>query len=808
MKHLFFTLFISLLTGQIFGQSSITGSIIDGQSQTIIQAPVFLKLAKDSSLVKGAVSDDAGSFKFEGIADGSYFVEISYLGMKDYRSEIFNVANESITKLNTITMTENSEVMQEVQVSATRSILEVKADRTVFNVQGTINASGQSGVNLLRKAPGILVDNNNNISVLGRSGVLVYVDGKRLPLSGDDLTNYLNSLTSEQIDRIEIITNPGAKYEAQGNAGIIDIRLKKDENLGSNATISTNISHGRYPGGNANLTANHRTKSFNTFGNIGGYAARNWNFMEFLNFQSGIRTDEKNTFINDNSGYNARWGTDFFINKHHTIGFLVSGGINDSKFTGENKSIIYPSAVSNVIDSVLVANNTGDNSSNQGTANINYAFEKEKNKVNIDLDYGLYINKNEQNQPNQYFNEDLTTLRSQNLNAYDTPRDIIIGTAKIDYETSVGKAALSFGTKYSQVNTENTFLFYNVINNNKIRNDRRSNEFTYDEKVYAAYANYASQINQKWNISAGLRAEYTDAQGDLDAFVQDLEEEPVDFEYLSWFPSAGLSYNHAPEHNWALNYGRRINRPNYNVLNPFREQISELSYSKGNERLQPEKVHNLELGYTFKYMYNIKLAYSRTDNQITRLIGPDDLDPRAGFISWDNLATQDIFSFNASLPFTINKWWSLYVNASANYTNNQADYGDGGKVDVQAGSYSLYQQSTFTLGGGYTGEISGYYAGPGVWGGVFLYDPSYSLDFGLQKKFFKDKFNVRISFSDVTYQSFWSGYSEFNGLRGEGKGGWDSRRASLSLSYDLGNKKVNSRKRKTGIEDESKRVGG
>ncbi|MEM8909543.1 MAG: outer membrane beta-barrel family protein, partial [Bacteroidota bacterium] len=334
------------------------------------------------------------------------------------------------------------------------------------------------------------------------------------------------------------------------------------------------------------------------------------------------------------------------------------------------------------------------------------------------------------------------------------------------------------------------------------------NRFEYKENVYAGYISFARPINKKWSFSAGLRAEQTDATGDLQVFSSDTVAAPVIQNYLSWFPSAGVTWQVARKHLLALNYGRRINRPDYNVLNPFRNQLSQLSFEKGNPFLLPEIVNNLELGYTLAYRYNFKLAYSRTTDQITRLIGPDDEDERASFITWENLAEQTVFSLNISAPFQVNKWWNAYVNFSASHLDNQADYGEGGVVDVQAFTYSIYQQHTFTLPAGFRGEISGYFSGPGVWGGVFEYETSWSLDIGLQRKFLNDQLNVRIAASDLFYETGWDGVSVFNGLESTGSGRWDSRRVSLSINYRFGNSNVKSRKRKTGLEAEADRVGG
>ncbi|MBK9736682.1 MAG: TonB-dependent receptor [Saprospiraceae bacterium] len=787
-------------------QSSILGSVINENGEGIGFATVILKSAKDSVMVKADITDESGGYVFERLEKGNYFIESNLLGMIDYRSDAIAL-KETTSNHPPIVLKENAKLIEEVVVTAARAIIEVKSDRTIFNVQGTINSAGDNGLNLLRKAPGVLVDNNNNISVLGRSGVLIYVDGKRIPLRGDDLTIYLQNMTSEQIDKIDIITNPGSKYEAQGNAGIIDIRLKKDKNLGGNGSISGSYGHGRYGQGNLTANGNYRNKSFNTFGSLGYNKGIQWNKMVFLNYQNGLLLDATNLSTSDYHTINGRLGTDFYLSKKSTIGFLVSAQENKSEGKNDNFNYISAQSRPGIIDSVLIALNTSTSTRKQTTYNINYAYESGKNRLNIDLDFGKYRNIANNSQPNLYYNPAQTEVISKNINSYTTPVNIDIATAKLDYETELLGGSLGFGSKISNVITDNTFLFYNIINDEAIINNKRSNQFKYEEMVYAGYVNYARSLSAKWNMTAGLRVEKTDAKGDLTAFLPELEEEPVVFDYYSYFPSAGLTYQQSPEHLYSINYGRRINRPDYNILNPFREQISELSYSRGNKFLQPEIVNNLEIGYTLKYRYSFKLAYSLTSNQITRLIGPDDIDPRARFISWDNLATQKLYSFNVSAPFDVTKWWNAYMNLGVSYVNNQADYGNGAVVDVQAGSYNIYQQHTFTLPNKFKGEISGWYSGPGVWGGVFLYDDSYSLNLGLQRKFLQDKMNVRLSVGDITYQTGWSGYSVFNGLRSEGRGNWDSRRATISISYDFGNSNVKSRKRSTGIENESKRVG-
>ena len=802
-KYLLFL--FSFLSLTLTAQMSIDGILQDESGEPIPFSNIVLHSSVDDAMIKVETSDLDGNFSFKNIEKGSYYVLATFIGYNDLKSEVIDLNNESIN-LGTLQMATASVQLETAVVKAKRALVEVKPDRTVFNVEGTINSVGDNAIGLLRKAPGVLVDNNNNISVLSRSGVLVYVDGKRLPLAGEELTAYLTNLPAEQIDRMEIITNPGAKYEAEGNAGIIDIRMKRDKSHGMNGSISGTITQGQKLRGNMSSVGNYRNKLLNTFGTLGFNDGRRFNEMFFLNNQNGIITDESNYQENRDRGINYRWGTDFFLGKNHTIGFLITGGNSENTGTSENIIDISRLETPNSVDSVLVADNGSFQDRDRSTYNFNYAFDNKNWTVNFDLDYGKYRNLSEYDQPNRYFTADRQEALTELLTEYDTPVNIDIYTAKVDFETNLAGGSLGFGSKISKVDTDNTFLFYNIIDGSRIRDDRRSNEFYYDENVYAGYVNYQKSLSEKLNFSAGLRVEATDAVGDLVAYLPELQEDPVDLEYTDLFPSAGLTYNLAYNKTISLNYGRRINRPDYNVLNPFTVQLSELSFQKGNERLNPEIVNNFELGYTLNFRYNFKLSYSRTTDQITRLIAPDDEDPRAGFITWANLAEQTIWGFNVSAPFGVTDNWNVFINFNSGYLDNQADYGDGAIVDVQAFTYSFFQQSTINLPKGFTAEISGYYAGPGVWGGVFEYDASYSLNFGLQKKFFNDAMNVKLSANDVTYQSGWSGFSSFDGLLGTGNGNWDSRNVNLSVSYNFGNSNVKSRRRSTGIESESKRV--
>ena len=330
MKIIFYLLIFTTAPALLFSQAAeINGNLSDAKSDPVIFANIALYNGLDSTLIKVEPSNEDGLFTFNNIDYGRYFMKVSYVGFHDFIIHEVNVDKPQIN-LGRLTLAESAKELQEVVVSAQRRIVEVYSDRMVFNVQGTINSVGDNGLDLLRKAPGVLLDNNDNISVLGRSGVLVYVDGKRLPLSGEELANYLQNLVSEQIDRIDIISNPGSKYEAQGNAGIIDIKLKKDKNLGGNGNLALTASKGIQPRANISANGNFRNKIFNSFGSLGYNYTRSFMNMDYDSYQNDYFITERNRINTKLNSVNYRAGIDFFVSKYATLGVLVTGNKGNS----------------------------------------------------------------------------------------------------------------------------------------------------------------------------------------------------------------------------------------------------------------------------------------------------------------------------------------------------------------------------------------------------------------------------------------------------------------------------------------------
>ncbi|MDX1479916.1 MAG: TonB-dependent receptor, partial [Saprospiraceae bacterium] len=541
MKYIWTLLLASLSCSVISAQlSSVRGNLSDADGNPVEFANIVLYAAADTSLVKVETTDETGDFLIPGIKGGDYLLEATYVGLQDLRQSVTLVEGRELN-LERLVMQPVSVQLEEAVVTADRAMVEIKPDRTVFNVQGTINSTGDDALNLLRKAPGVLVDNNDNITVLSRSGVRMYVDGKRLPLSGEDLANYLRNIPAEQIDAIDIITNPGAKYEAEGTAGIIDIKLKRDKSLGSNGSLSTTYGQGRYASGNVSGSLNYRNKVLSAFGQAGYGDRQTFTKMAFQSKQNGFATEETIRMDNENSNYNYRLGTDFFIKENHTIGFLVSGNNGERFGDGLNRVEIATQGGTG-IDSILLGNNITDAENNAATYNLNYVFNNKKTTLNVDLDYGRYRNNSTSMQPNRYLDPGEESVLSEVNTSYDTRNDIDIYTFLVDFETDLWGGKLGLGTKLSQVGTDNTFLFYDIPSEDRVFNEQRSNIFEYDENVYAGYVNFARGFGEKINVSAGLRLEQTDARGVLQAFDPSLNEPPVESNYLSAFPSGGITY--------------------------------------------------------------------------------------------------------------------------------------------------------------------------------------------------------------------------------------------------------------------------
>lgn len=785
--------------------STIKGKISDNSGKALQSVTVSLLKSTDSSLVKADVTDANGAFEMVYGKEGKYLLSYVMIGFERTYSPVFEVKNGQGFDAGSITLQPAATKLQDVTVTSRKPMIEIKADKTVFNVENSINATGSNALELLQKSPGIQVDNNENISMKGKTGVRIYVDGKMTQLGSQDLAAYLKSINSNDVEAIEMISNPSARYDASGNAGIINIRLKKNKRYGTNGSVNMGLVQGVTPKGNGSVSLNYRDKKVNLFSNVGTNIGRYENTLDLYRVQRDSVYDQKSTNWSNNKSVNAKLGADLFLNSKNTLGFLVTTNFSDNDWTSESNTNISYNPTKQFVKK-LVALNTIPGSRTNMNSNINYRYADTSGKeINFDADYGLFRGTGRSYQPNNYL-DNTGNMLSQVINRNYTPTDIDIYTAKVDVDQPKWKGKLGYGAKFSYVKTKNTFDFFNDINGVPVKILSRSNSFTYNENVNAAYVNYQRQFSPKWSLQTGLRMEQTNSEGVLtraDGVIQ--ADNTVKRSYLDIFPSAALTWTVDQKNTLNLTFSRRIDRPTYQDLNPFENKLDELTYEKGNAFLRPQYTNTIELSHTFKYMLNTTIGYSHVKDFATQTT---DTTNNATYVQQRNLATQRILSFSIGSPLPIAKWWNGYANVWYNYQMFKGKIG-ANEVKTEIPMFGAYMQHTFTLGKGYNAELSGWFSGPNVWGATWRTKSLGGLDLGFQKQILKKQGTLKLSVTDIFFTNPWTATSNFGGLFINGRGRNESRTVRLAFSWRFGNNQVKAaRQRQTGLESEAKRIKG
>lgn len=802
-------LVIVFLVGAATYAQQISGTVKDQQGKPIAGSTVSLLKTRDSSVVKLAASNNEGRFSFKPINSGSYIVSITHVGYAPSYSSPFEFSGAGETDVPTMGLNKLASELKGVTVSSKRPMVEVKADRTILNVEGTINSTGNDALELLRKSPGVTVDKDDNISLAGKNGVQVYIDGKPTPLSGSDLANYLKSLQSSQIESIELITNPSAKYEAAGNAGIINIRLKKNKTFGANGSVNAGWNIGTYAKYNSGFALNYRNKKFNLFGNYNYNKNLNQNkFNLFRTSSVDSSFDQRSVMLNKNESQGFKGGVDYYANSKNTFGVMVNGNFSNTDMMNmSNTNIAY--IPSKVIDRLLIANNTSNGYRHNMNFNANYRFaDTSGHELNVDADYGFYNSKNNQYQPNDTYDATGTTLKEKEVYNTLTPSQIDIYSVKADYEQNFKKGRLGFGGKISSVKSDNTFQRFFEAGSGSIEDNH--NNFNYNENINAAYINYNRQFKGVM-IQAGLRGENTHSKGRSTGFRYDYDssaniaiDSVLDRSYTDLFPSAAITFNKNPMKQWSFSYSRRIDRPSYQNLNPFEFNLDKYTFQRGNPNLQPQYTNSFGITNIYKYKLTTSLNYSHVNDVFTTI--PKSEGTKA-FITNENVANQDIVSLNVSMPVQY-KWYSLFFNVNSYYSKFKGQ-APGFNVDVDVFSFNLYAQQTFKLSKTLTGEISGFYTAPSIWQGAFKTKALGSMDLGLQQTILKGKGTVKASLTDVLKTFHWSATNNTTGQEVRVNGGWESRQFRVNFNYRFGNNKVKqARQHKSSIEDENNRTQG
>jgi iron complex outermembrane receptor protein len=788
----------------------VTGSIKDGGQQKIIDAAsVSLLKAKDSSLVKIAVTDKDGNFVLENLKEGSYLVLATSVGHSKTYSNVFSItAEQPVVMVPVLQLIPQDKSLAAVTVSSKKPFIERKADRTVLNVESSISSTGSTALEVLEKAPGVTVDKDGNISLKGKSGVMIMVDNKPTYLSGPELTNMLRNMSSNQLDQIEIMTNPSAKYDASGRSGIINIKTKKNKQKGFNGSASTSYSQGIYSKTSNSLNLNYKNGKVNLFSTLSANYRNG--FQELDIYRRYTNTDkttkaifEQNNFrVRHGGNYNAKVGADFYVNKKTTIGVVVSGVTNPQVENGENTS--YLKSSTGAVDSIVQAMSSEHSKWKNGSVNFNFrhVFDSTGREWTIDADYLRYNADKNQNFLNTSYTPQWGLKSSDNLLG-ELPSAIKIYSAKTDYTHPLKKGAkIEAGAKTSFVETDNIAGYYNIVGPLKTPDYDKTNRFDYKENINAAYLNFNKEM-KKWSVQTGLRLENTNYQGHQ--FGNPMKKDSAfKNSYTSLFPTLFVAYNPSEKNQFSFSYGRRINRPDYEDLNPFLFFLDKYTYGAGNPFLKPMYSHVLEASYTFKQMFTTTLNYSHTKDLFNEIFRQEGY---ATIVSQGNYGAMNDASISVNAQIPVDKTWNMNIYTEAKYNQFLGNlYGDD--VNIHATTFLANVNNQFKFKKGWSAELSGWYRTKGIEGQIQIHAMG-QLNTGVQKQILKNKATVKLNINDVLKTRNPKGEINFQNTEARFNQSSDNRTVTLGFSYRFGKPIKGVQKRKTGgAGDEQNRVKG
>ncbi len=790
-----------------FGQSGnavITGKVADATRVPVPFASVVLLRFQDSVSVKSTTCNNEGTYQLVAIPPGKYWLNISAIGYRTPAPITIEVEGGQ-TYQHHFSISKEEKALEEVKVVSRKPPIQIKADRTILNVAASINASGYNAFELLAKAPGVRIMNNEDILVNGKSGLAVYLDGKLLQIQGQEIIDFLQSLPAANIEQIEIITHPSARYDAAGSAGVINIRTKKSLAVGFNGTATLlGIVTPFKPKIEGSTTLNYRQKKYNAYGTY-SYTGGNYrNLLEDSRAQDltgigNINFSQHYRGVFSRKINNYRTGIDYFLSKNSTLGFVVNASNTNWLYDRNSLTDIFRTTTR--IDSQLVSKTVQPKTYKTQNYNLTYLYHDSTGRdLTIDATYGWYNTFANTDQTNNYVNGAVLLRSNANTNTNDAA--ITIAAIKADYAQKLWKGNISTGIKASKVKSDNDLLFFNVVNNTLKPDTGRTNHFVYKEEIVAGYFDYSFTLS-KFDFQMGLRLEHTRSTGNLTTITR-YSGQAVDTAYLNLFPNLVMNYKVNEKHNLGLALSRRINRPAYQILNPFEFVLDELSYTKGNPFLKPKTSYDIKLSHSYKGIITTALNYTHTQNYFLNY--RDTLAGGKTFSTTINAGTQQYFTVNSSLQISPTKWWDVFVYAEAFY---QSVNGKVNQLVLKQGQLSAEASgsNTFRIGKLWSAEVSGY------WNSRYFDAPAnvhaqWSVDAGLQRKILKEAGTVRFNATDLFGSLKFSLNRNYGGLYYRMANRWESRQYRLSFTYKFGNNNIKaSKSRKSGVAEEQGRLG-
>jgi iron complex outermembrane receptor protein len=802
MNKLLF-LFSALLFPSLFF-AQIIGRVTDADRKAIAYCNVALIRTTDSTLVTGATTDTSGSFQLEIKATGSFRLLITYVGYRKYYSAPIPISEQMyVWDAGTQILLPGNQ-LGDVQIVAEKAFVEHLLDRTVYNMHNSIISAGNNGLEILKKLSGVTVDNSDAIQVRGKSGVLVMLEGRNTYMSAADLAGYLKSLDAGQIEKIEVITNPSAKYDASGNA-IINIILKKDKNLGFNGQASLTWRQSNYYGGGANLNGNYRTRKFNFFG-----------FYNLGKGQNAGYTDQRSIFnasgstpstyadhmlrLSDGLYQTFRLGLDYTANKRQTLGFSAELNTTNDTRTLSNASDIYNAKP--LPDSVIERAGQVNAVNYRASANLYYTFKIDSSgrELSVNGDFAFFNNRYHETDISTYSYPSSSRNQTQSTLRFSLPGTLRILAAKADYVHPWSKNnKLEGGLKVSMVNTDNNALYWNVVQAAEIPDKSKTNHFIYSEAIYSAYMNYSKKFSEKLEGQFGLRGETTQTRG-----TQTLTDSTVSRTYTNFFPSLFLSWKADSNSVFNLSYSRRIDRPDYGSLNPFLFYQSPYTYYTGNPYLLPQISDNVEISHQYKGFLSSSLGYLYMQNVMSEAIRQNPL-THISVRSGTNLPLYEAYNLLESVTLHPTAWWTSVTSINAfhdhYYGNFQGNY-------YSKKGYTAYfnLSNSFQFKKGWGLEISFFYRTVNI-DALMINDPIYRADIGIRKRIAHGRGTISLNAADLFWSDQNTGTQIFQNVNYRGINYTDSRRFRITFSWKFGKSEYQRQEKRKGAEEELKRGG-
>lgn len=782
-------------------QFTLQGRLTNG-GRAVSQSLGIRLLEHDSNaVVTTAVSDSSGRFSLTKLSRGQYNLEVRSIEYMPFTIAVVMDRNKNLGNLALI-IQENS--LSEVSVNVVRPSVIQKADRTIIDVAASINNAGSTVMEVLEKSPGIVVDANGGIKLRGKSGVLVMIDGKVQPLSGDDLIAFLKGMSSDQVDKIDLISTPPAKYDASGNAGIIDIKIKRERRGGTNGAVNANFGQDRYSrtGAGFNLGHLHKKLSLN--------AAYNYTYrtdFQDLDIQRVFSATQNNYAYFESQNrmkmhvglHNAQLSADYAISEKSTLGAAGSIYRNDNVWLFDSNGLNLNA--SKGVESTLNANNRSEYHRFNPSGNLNYKYARPNGvTITADLDYALFTTASAQD------NKSISAftygpvppgiyLQTGSLDGHLT-----IASAKADYSAPIKGwlDKVEMGLKSAQIDSRNIIDYFNVTSGIPVREDNSSNDFSYRENVTSAYSS-SGHKGKGFGLQLGIRAEHTRTET-----LQKMGNISNTRSYIQLFPSATLEFELSKRHQLGFSYSKRIDRPSYRQLNPFRWYINRNTYTVGNPGLRPQITHAIDLTHTISGRFTMRYSFKRTLDNMVPFIYQDAEVPGTLAKADRNLDHNDFYGIDVSIPIDAVSWLKSYNNVILyhSYFNGILD---GVDFKASQSSFKLNSTNNFIISPTFSMELTANYTSRER-DGVFYYLPFWSIGTGLQKTFFSKKAVLRLNLSDVFYTANSGGTGVNEQFIETFQSYQNTRRVTLSLNYRFG-KPAQQQKKKAGAEDEKRRAG-